>query len=258
MLKNTLSFILFYLSYRGERMGISIKIWHGVNVTETWSPTIDYSKCTNCTICLLACGNKVFSWSNSQNKVVVQVPTNCVLGCTSCLKLCPSEAIYFPEEPKKFIRKLIVKYKIYTKIKNELMERLKKYPDRNLKIETAKSVENPNVEFSNWHGMERKKISWYPTIDTNKCVGCGLCVVTCGEKRNVFGYDVSNKKAFVLYPYNCMVGCNNCSVSCMWNAISFQEYSVVKEASKKVIKENSEILKKEVKEKVKQQNLATA
>ncbi|MEM0141708.1 MAG: ferredoxin family protein [Thermoplasmatales archaeon] len=78
-------------------------------------------------------------------------------------------------------------------------------------------------EFSMWHGIERDKIRWYPIVDPKKCTGCGLCVVTCGEKRNVFGYDESLHKAVVLQPNNCMVGCNNCEVSCLWDAISYPE-----------------------------------
>jgi NAD-dependent dihydropyrimidine dehydrogenase PreA subunit len=78
-------------------------------------------------------------------------------------------------------------------------------------------------EFELWHGMKRSDIKWYPIIDPNKCTGCGLCVVTCGEKRNVFGYDISQHKAVVLFPNNCMVGCNNCQVSCLWKAISYPE-----------------------------------
>ncbi|MGC8705350.1 MAG: 4Fe-4S dicluster domain-containing protein [Athalassotoga sp.] len=76
--------------------------------------------------------------------------------------------------------------------------------------------------FSKWHGLDRKKINWGPVIDPNKCTGCGLCVVTCGEKRNVFGYDPVNKKAVVLFQERCMVGCNNCQVGCLWNAITFE------------------------------------
>ncbi len=77
---------------------------------------------------------------------------------------------------------------------------------------------NPSTS---WHGVPREKIDWHPTVDPAKCTGCGACVVTCSEKRNVFGYDRVKRKAFVLYPDNCMVGCNNCQVGCLWDAISF-------------------------------------
>jgi len=30
-----------------------------------------------------------------------------------------------------------------------------------------------------WHGIPRNKIPWYPTIDYEKCFGCGKCVEYC-------------------------------------------------------------------------------
>lgn len=56
-----------------------------------------------------------------------------------------------------------------------------------------------------------------------------MCVVTCGEKRNVWGYDRSHRKAVVLAPENCMVGCINCMVGCLWGAITFPDEKTVKE-----------------------------
>lgn len=86
--------------------------------------------------------------------------------------------------------------------------------------------------FSKWHGLDRGRIEWHPTIDEKRCTGCGLCVVTCGEKRNVFGYDRERRKAVVLTPNNCMVGCVNCMVGCLWNAISFPEPESVRALAK--------------------------
>jgi NAD-dependent dihydropyrimidine dehydrogenase PreA subunit len=98
--------------------------------------------------------------------------------------------------------------------------------------------------FAKWHGIERSEIPWGPTIDEDKCVGCGLCVVTCSEKRNVFGFDEKEKKAVVVNPDNCMVGCNNCQVACLWNAISFPSVAGVKDAVRKLMDEGQ--IKKEL------------
>ena len=57
---------------------------------------------------------------------------------------------------------------------------------------------NAATPFAIWHGMERKNIDWHPTVDESKCTGCGLCVVTCGEKRNVFDYDLEKSKSVVM------------------------------------------------------------
>ena len=55
-----------------------------------------------------------------------------------------------------------------------------------------------------------------------------MCVVQCSERRNVFGYDEERRKAVVLVPENCMVGCNNCQIACLWDAITFPSISEVR------------------------------
>ncbi|KAA8921945.1 ferredoxin family protein [Thermoplasma sp.] len=107
-------------------------------------------------------------------------------------------------------------------------------------------IEQQN-KFAVWHGISRSAIHWEPVIDENKCTGCGMCVVTCGEKRNVFGYDFDRHKAVVMYPENCMVGCNNCTVSCLWNAITHPDVSGIKEVVKSL---TTEQLQKELKKKL--------
>ncbi len=63
------------------------------------------------------------------------------------------------------------------------------------------------------------EIEWSPTIDEGKCKGSGICVTSCG--RGVFRYDYKRRKVKVVYPYNCMVGCQTCSSLCPEGAISF-------------------------------------
>ncbi len=77
------------------------------------------------------------------------------------------------------------------------------------------------INFSKWWGIERKEIEWYPIIDEKKCIGCGVCVATCG--REVFEFDFKKNRARVKNPYNCMVGCDNCRVYCPAGAISFPQ-----------------------------------
>jgi NAD-dependent dihydropyrimidine dehydrogenase PreA subunit len=104
------------------------------------------------------------------------------------------------------------------------------------------------TELAVWHGISRNEINWHPIIDPQKCTGCGMCVITCGEKRNVFGYDRKLKKAVVLNPDNCMVGCNNCQVSCLWDAISYPEDTkYLKELVRNI---PNEILKRELNDKL--------
>jgi len=106
---------------------------------------------------------------------------------------------------------------------------------------------NPKNPFAVWHGIDRSTINWQPTINRDKCTGCGLCVVTCGEKRNVFGFDFDEKKSVVMYPENCMIGCNNCTVACLWNAITHPDVSEARAASKRI---PADRLKKELEDKL--------
>jgi NAD-dependent dihydropyrimidine dehydrogenase PreA subunit len=76
-------------------------------------------------------------------------------------------------------------------------------------------------KFAQWKGVPREEIEWNPRIDKNKCVGCGMCVTTCG--RDVFDYDLKDKKAVVAKPLQCMVGCTSCQVWCVYGAISFPD-----------------------------------
>ena len=81
-----------------------------------------------------------------------------------------------------------------------------------------------------WKGIDRTAIEWNPKINLDKCVGCGMCVTSCG--KGVFGYDVKSRKATVEHPYNCMVGCTSCEVWCVFGAISFPDKRYVQDLIK--------------------------
>jgi len=67
-------------------------------------------------------------------------------------------------------------------------------------------------------GYPREKIKWFPTIDPEKCVKCGMCM-NCG--KGVF--DWTKEGARVARPYNCVVGCSTCANLCQGNAITFPD-----------------------------------
>ncbi|MDP8024021.1 MAG: ferredoxin family protein [Conexivisphaerales archaeon] len=120
-----------------------IKRWHGVDRSKyKWYPIIDYGVCNGCGMCLLTCGNNVFKWGLNRNIPVVANPDNCVLGCTTCAKLCPEDAITFQDDPKKFLRKIILENKIFPQVKKELDKRLEKYPDHVVTIEEVSNARN--------------------------------------------------------------------------------------------------------------------
>jgi NAD-dependent dihydropyrimidine dehydrogenase PreA subunit/ACT domain-containing protein len=74
-----------------------------------------------------------------------------------------------------------------------------------------------------WHGIPRESIPWYPTVDEKKCIGCGLCFETCG--RNV--YEIIDRKAKAVHPFNCLVGCSTCATICPVGAISFPDKDMI-------------------------------
>lgn len=76
-----------------------------------------------------------------------------------------------------------------------------------------------------WNGIPRISINWNPTVNEAACIGCGLCVTTCG--REVYRFDFDHKRSVVVSPSHCMVGCSTCGNLCPTHAISFPETSTV-------------------------------
>ena len=72
-------------------------------------------------------------------------------------------------------------------------------------------------------GYPRDQIEWYPIVDPNECVKCGMCM-NCG--KNV--YDWTKEGGRVVRPYNCVVGCTTCANLCLGNAISFPDIQEVR------------------------------
>ena len=103
----------------------------------------------------------------------------------------------------------------------------------------------------NWHGIPRQEIKWFPTVNPEACIGCGLCHVTCG--RGV--YDMEGKIAVAVRPYDCMVGCSTCATVCPVEAIRFPGRDLIWKAERehKIFK----LVRQESQEKLaKQQALA--
>jgi NAD-dependent dihydropyrimidine dehydrogenase PreA subunit len=103
-------------------------------------------------------------------------------------------------------------------------------------------------KYAKWRGIPREEINWNPEINESKCVGCGMCIVSCG--RDVFGFDKEKKKAVVVNPLQCQVGCTSCEVWCIYDAISFPDPQYVKDLIKK--KKLVAMAKKQLAEKLEQ------
>ena len=61
-----------------------------------WYPVIDYNRCTNCLECLDFCLFGVYDVNNF-DQIMVQNQDNCKKGCPACSRVCPEQAIMFPE-----------------------------------------------------------------------------------------------------------------------------------------------------------------
>lgn len=70
----------------------------------SWFPTIDYEKCTYCLECDIFCPHHVFARREGERKLVVANPTNCVVFCRACAKLCGPDALSFPGKPETIAR----------------------------------------------------------------------------------------------------------------------------------------------------------
>lgn len=63
-----------------------------------WFPTIDPDLCIGDQDCVDFCKNNVLAFDEATFKVIVVNPYNCVVGCDSCARICPQEAIHFPSQ----------------------------------------------------------------------------------------------------------------------------------------------------------------
>jgi NAD-dependent dihydropyrimidine dehydrogenase PreA subunit len=61
-----------------------------------WYPVIDFSRCTNCMECIDFCLFGVYG-IDEQETILVEQPDNCRKGCPACSRVCPENAIIFPQ-----------------------------------------------------------------------------------------------------------------------------------------------------------------
>jgi NAD-dependent dihydropyrimidine dehydrogenase PreA subunit len=61
-----------------------------------WYPVIDYSRCTNCMECIDFCLFGVYG-VDKLDRILVEHQDNCKRGCPACSRVCPEQAIMFPD-----------------------------------------------------------------------------------------------------------------------------------------------------------------
>lgn len=66
-----------------------------------WWPNIDASKCDGCSgefDCLKFCPHQVYKPSADSRLIEVENKFNCVVFCRACQKMCPKDALSFPNK----------------------------------------------------------------------------------------------------------------------------------------------------------------
>ena len=61
-----------------------------------WYPVIDFSRCTNCMECIDFCLFGVYG-VDALETIIVEQADNCRKGCPACSRVCPQNAIIFPQ-----------------------------------------------------------------------------------------------------------------------------------------------------------------
>lgn len=61
-----------------------------------WYPVIDFGRCTNCMECIDFCLFGVYGVDGAET-ILVEQPDNCRKGCPACSRVCPENAIIFPQ-----------------------------------------------------------------------------------------------------------------------------------------------------------------
>jgi hypothetical protein len=61
-----------------------------------WYPVIDFGRCTNCMECIDFCLFGVYGVDNVET-ILVEQADNCRKGCPACSRVCPENAIIFPQ-----------------------------------------------------------------------------------------------------------------------------------------------------------------
>jgi NAD-dependent dihydropyrimidine dehydrogenase PreA subunit len=61
-----------------------------------WYPVIDYERCTNCMECIDFCLFGVYG-VDTLDRILVEEQDNCKKGCPACSRVCPENAIVFPQ-----------------------------------------------------------------------------------------------------------------------------------------------------------------
>ncbi len=90
--------------------------WHGIPREEVpWYPIVDLQACIGCELCYVTCGRGVYDIRD--RKAIVTQPYACMVGCTTCAMVCPTDAIRFAD--RDLVRRVEREHKILQVVKKE-------------------------------------------------------------------------------------------------------------------------------------------
>ena len=84
-------------------------------------------------------------------------------------------------------------------------------------------------------GIPRERIPWQPSISTEKCISCCVCLDTC--PNSVFVLNEGEGIAEVADPENCVVLCDKCAEFCEQEAITFPDKAEMKQLIGRLVRE---------------------
>ncbi len=118
-----------------EELGKPVRV--DEHPSRRWYPVIDYSRCTNCMECIDFCLFGVYGVDHGET-ILVEQPDNCRKGCPACSRVCPENAIIFPQHKSPAIAGAPVESGASFKID---LSKLFGAPDRNEDAATAAARE---------------------------------------------------------------------------------------------------------------------
>jgi len=90
--------------------------WHGIaRESIPWFPTVNQDKCIGCELCFVTCGRGVYEVRD--HKAHPDRPYDCMVGCTTCANICPTQAITFPD--RQLVQKVEREHKILAIVRQE-------------------------------------------------------------------------------------------------------------------------------------------
>ena len=79
-------------------MSADKKTWHGIPREEVpWLPSVDAEACIGCQLCYVTCGRGVYEMREGVAVAVAVAAMECMVGCSTCGNVCPTNAISFPK-----------------------------------------------------------------------------------------------------------------------------------------------------------------